>query len=223
VASRRIALSVLLALAVGMGLCLAGCGGGGSSSTTTASAAGTVPEKEAAPHPKPVRAAARRRKARAERQYERQLERERRESLARQARARKRAQEALRRAAARRKAAAARRRKAEFAALPPGCHDRYPQSIHANGGSLPVACGNFGNAWPLTVERGYLRCEESAVDGLLEQAVVFTAPDGTEYGVNGTAQDEGYPQIDPIWKNSGESFAPKVDIGPLIDKGLSLC
>jgi hypothetical protein len=86
-----------------------------------------------------------------------------------------------------------------------------------------VACGNFGKAWPLTVERGYLRCEESTADGPAGQAVVFTSPDGREYGVNGTALDEGYPRINPIWRNSGESWAPKVNIGPLISKGLSLC
>lgn len=108
-----------------------------------------------------------------------------------------------------------RRREAEARKLPAGCHDRYA-NMRPNGATLLVACGNFGDAWPLTAERGALRCEEGRI--------VFTSPEGREYGINGTALDAGYPRIDPIWKDAPSSeYAPKMDLGPLLDRGLELC
>jgi hypothetical protein len=52
--------------------------------------------------------------------------------------------------------------------------------------------------------------------------VVFTAPNGREYAVNGMASGRGYADIDPIWRDA-PGPAPKVSIGPLIDVGLELC
>lgn len=50
-----------------------------------------------------------------------------------------------------------------------------------------------GRTWPLTVDRGQVDCEQ----GML---LTFTAPDGTRYGINGTAQSKlGLPPIDAIW------------------------
>jgi hypothetical protein len=83
-----------------------------------------------------------------------------------------------------------------------------------------VSRAEYGRDWPLTVGRGVLACERP-------QGVTFTAPDGTAYAVNGAAQDYGYPEIDPIWRNSPDQYDPhltlKVNIGPLIDRGLELC
>jgi hypothetical protein len=81
---------------------------------------------------------------------------------------------------------------------------------------IQVSSGQYGSKWPLTVDHGKLRCE-----GDIE--VIFTAPDGTEYGVNGTALDHGFKDIHPIWAVDPSGLTPKKDIGPLIDKGLSLC
>lgn len=82
-----------------------------------------------------------------------------------------------------------------------------------------VTAASFGSSWPLTVPSGTLSCEGSSSS---VQSVVFTAPDGTQYGVNGTAQSVlGLPSIDPIWQD--ESGGLKKDMGPLIDKGRSLC
>lgn len=91
--------------------------------------------------------------------------------------------------------------------------------VVACGGSAadgrPVSKSDYGDEWPLTVDHGTLRCEGAS-------AVVFVAPDGTEYGVNGTALAD-YPEIDPIWANDPSGVAPKVNIGPLITDGLELC
>lgn len=79
-----------------------------------------------------------------------------------------------------------------------------------------VTSEDYGNAWPLTVDEGTLRCEPAG-------QVVFTAPDGTEYAVNGMADTAGYADIDPIWAGSRDPGIPKMSMGPLIDDGLAMC
>jgi hypothetical protein len=70
--------------------------------------------------------------------------------------------------------------------------------------------------WPFTVDVGTLRCR----DGV---SVTFEA-DGTEYGVNGTAQDAGYPSLKPIWADDPElGNGLKVDISEVLDYGRGLC
>ena len=74
--------------------------------------------------------------------------------------------------------------------------------------------------WPLTVDRGYLRCEQPG------RAVVFTTERGRQYGVNGVAQGR-YPSIEPIWApdpdpTMAEAGARK-GIGSLISLGLAMC
>jgi hypothetical protein len=92
---------------------------------------------------------------------------------------------------------------------------------HPGGGSLSVSRTEFGKDWPLTVDRGTLSCDGSGV--------IFTTGEGDEYGVNGTAKGLGYPEIDPIWKENDSYDLPgdgpplRVDISPLIDRGLELC
>lgn len=85
-----------------------------------------------------------------------------------------------------------------------------------------VTRAEFGDEWPFTVASGTLSCDGSRGLG----SVIFTAPDGTRYGLNGTAQDQlGLPAIDPIWRYQPgmAKYELRVDIGPLIDRGLALC
>src|SRR3712207_2618332 len=80
-----------------------------------------------------------------------------------------------------------------------------------------VTADEFGSDWPLTVDEGHLNCEGAG-------AVTFTDPDGNTYAVNGTAQGAtDYAEIDEIWADSSNDFAPKKNIGPLIDRGLEIC
>ncbi len=79
-----------------------------------------------------------------------------------------------------------------------------------------VSAEEFGAEWPLTVPAGELRCEDGS-------SVTFTH-DGTTYAVNGTARGTGrWPDIDPIWAPDPGVEGLKVNIGPLIDRGLALC
>jgi len=79
-----------------------------------------------------------------------------------------------------------------------------------------ISSSDLPGEWMLTVDSGELLC-------IPPKKVVFVAPDGTEYGVNGTAKGFGYPEITPIWKDNPAIEGTKVNIGPLIEEGLKLC
>ncbi|MFJ6787465.1 DUF2511 domain-containing protein [Streptomyces angustmyceticus] len=81
--------------------------------------------------------------------------------------------------------------------------------------SAVVTASRF-EEWPFTVDAGTLHCR----DGM---SVTFEV-NGTEYGVNGTAQDLGYPSVKPIWADDQElGNGLKVDISEVLDYGRSLC
>ncbi|HTU15936.1 MAG TPA: DUF2511 domain-containing protein [Solirubrobacterales bacterium] len=88
-------------------------------------------------------------------------------------------------------------------------------SSRDSSSSGSISQSDLGKKWPLTVDHGTLGC-----DGM---GVLFEAPDGTTYGLNGTAQTMGYPGIDPIWKPDPLGYGLKINIGALMDRGLELC
>jgi len=79
-----------------------------------------------------------------------------------------------------------------------------------------ISNATFQGEWMLTVDSGELLCEAP-------NTVIFIAPDGTKYAVNGTAKSRGYTDIQPIWKDNPQIPGTKVNIGSLIDEGLKLC
>jgi hypothetical protein len=57
-----------------------------------------------------------------------------------------------------------------------------------------IRAADLGDAWPLTVDRGVLRCEVGS-------HVVFRTMDGTDYAVNGSAKGtRRFQPIEAIWK-----------------------
>lgn len=85
--------------------------------------------------------------------------------------------------------------------------------------ALPVSQAEMGDAWPLTVDQGELRCEGSAW-------VTFTSGDQV-YAVNGSARGHaakaGWLDVQSIWRSNPAAPGLKITITPLIDKGLTLC
>lgn len=82
---------------------------------------------------------------------------------------------------------------------------------------IDISKQEFGEDWPLTVDHGTLGCYET-------YGIVFTAPDGIEYTVNGTAKSaDDLKEIDEIWADDPQIDGAKINIGPLIDRGLELC
>ncbi|MGV0748262.1 DUF2511 domain-containing protein [Mycolicibacter minnesotensis] len=76
--------------------------------------------------------------------------------------------------------------------------------------------------WPLTVSEATLMCVRQGVGG--GQQSVTLAANRKMYAVNGTAKSTGqFEDIDEIWANDVAYPGLKVNIGPLLTKGLSLC
>ena len=83
--------------------------------------------------------------------------------------------------------------------------------------SKEVSKDSFAS-WPLTVDKGTLKCVGAGGVGKVTITV-----NGTTYALNGTAKGSGdHKDIDPIWAPA-ETAGLKKDIGPLIAEGLKLC
>jgi hypothetical protein len=90
-------------------------------------------------------------------------------------------------------------------------------SSNLSGKSIEVTEASWHNGtWPLTVDRGILGCTKPPYPG----EVTFNV-EGKPYGLNGTALDQGLPEINPIWRHEGPEL--RVDIGPMIERSLKLC
>ena len=92
--------------------------------------------------------------------------------------------------------------------------------VHA--GTANITESEYGEKWPLTVAGGALSCKPVGSLGI----VTFTA-NGKTYAVNGTAMGQakknGWKEIDEIWKPNPTIPGTKIDMEPILDKGLSLC
>lgn len=93
----------------------------------------------------------------------------------------------------------------------------------ADTSSVTLKVSDFGDAWPFKVPEIVLSC--TLLDGRLH-LVTFTAG-GKTYALNGTARnlakEKGWADIDEIWRDDPAGHGIKVNVGPIIDKGLSLC
>jgi Protein of unknown function (DUF2511) len=74
---------------------------------------------------------------------------------------------------------------------------------------IEVNQSQYANHWPFEVEQARLRCEGKG-------AVILTVR-GTDYAVNGMAASSRYRPIQAV------VIDPKIDIGPIISRGLKLC
>ncbi len=105
-------------------------------------------------------------------------------------------------------------------------HENITRNIQNNITSISKT--DFGKSWPFTVSQGLLSCERGPI--LLFQT------NGKTYGLNAFATENGYKNIDEIRLThqeikkalikaglSPEDTFPKVPLGPIIDKGLTLC
>lgn len=101
-----------------------------------------------------------------------------------------------------------------------GCGVEYGSSVVPKLGVVAIACGNFGPNWPLTVERGFLRCElwPGVFGG--GRIIVFTAADDREYAVNDAGHAVGYPKVVPLLRDPSH---PRLSRQPLVRRGLRLC
>jgi hypothetical protein len=83
-----------------------------------------------------------------------------------------------------------------------------------------ISKNQFGNNWPLTIEKGYLSCNNGRC--------VTLRYEGKIYGLNGVAKtfyknDPDYADINEIWANDTNMYGLKMSIAPLIEEGLKMC
>ncbi|MFI5493474.1 DUF2511 domain-containing protein [Actinoplanes sp. NPDC051859] len=77
-----------------------------------------------------------------------------------------------------------------------------------------VSAENFGHLWPLSVDHGTIECRPGT-------QAVFVAEDGTEYALNGKAEQAGIRSVDDI--RAQGSSASDVSIGALLTRTMKLC
>lgn len=86
----------------------------------------------------------------------------------------------------------------------------------AVGGSFDagttVKAGEFGEAWPLTVPKGIVRCETGG-------EITFQT-DGTTFTLTRSPGDSAYSDISAIRTTGVDG---PMDLGPLVERGVRLC
>jgi hypothetical protein len=89
----------------------------------------------------------------------------------------------------------------------------------AHAASVTISKQEYGNDWPFSCEKGILSCEQNGL-------VTFTTG-GKTYAINGAARTaaerRGWNEVHPIWRNNPEFPGTKINIGPIIRRGLDLC
>jgi|SRR6267143_4487554 len=96
-------------------------------------------------------------------------------------------------------------------------------SSRAIAGTATIRAADYGDRWPFTVSEGIIECTP-----FRESLHVLTFTSGGQtYGLNGTARnlarEKGNAEITVIWKDDPKNGGAKINIGPIIDKALSLC
>lgn len=78
-----------------------------------------------------------------------------------------------------------------------------------------VSKAEFGQRWPLTVEKGELRCDKGAVTIVV---------DGKPYALNAKAQNRHLGgALGPLWAPNPKLEGARMSTGELIGQGLKLC
>jgi hypothetical protein len=98
---------------------------------------------------------------------------------------------------------------------------RVVPTVSRGSGQVVVTKKQYGKRWPFTVPRGILRCH--GLGGGVGE-VMFVMPGVRVYAVNGVARMLLHlPKIDPIWRKDPLIPGARVDISPILDRGLKLC
>lgn len=84
-----------------------------------------------------------------------------------------------------------------------------------------ISADDYGTAWPFTVEEMHLSCLPG------NAVVVMDSETGAMYPLNGIARSKAsalaLEPLDKVWRADPNNSGAKVDLGPLIEKGLQLC
>ena len=88
---------------------------------------------------------------------------------------------------------------------------------------VSVSEKSYDGDWPLTVSEGKIYARTLKPQFGERIAVIFIAPNGREYGLNGTAQSEGYADIHNITRVDTNTISESyMEVSGLISIGLSV-
>ncbi|MCA9233193.1 MAG: DUF2511 domain-containing protein [Planctomycetales bacterium] len=91
--------------------------------------------------------------------------------------------------------------------------------------SSEISRSDLGEDWPLSVPAGTLRCDP--LPGSSTSKLVTFQAGSKVYALNGIARghakSKGWHEIDAIWSEDPEVPGLKLNIQPLIQRGLALC
>jgi hypothetical protein len=91
--------------------------------------------------------------------------------------------------------------------------------------SVKVTSTEFGDKWPFTVNEGVISKEVLEVGGK-KYAILTFITEGKVYALNGFAasriKQRGYLEIEAIWKDNPKIKGAKINIWPIIERGLAL-
>lgn len=94
-----------------------------------------------------------------------------------------------------------------------------PETTASGAAATPeglVTAADFGSAWPFSVASGTLRCHG-------DQLTFSDDRDDIEWALNGTAEANGWPELDDtIWLDD-PSTGHKKSVAPLTSRALALC
>ncbi len=83
-------------------------------------------------------------------------------------------------------------------------------------GGEKITQAEYGDQWPFTVSEGQLLCNAPNY--------VYFKANGQEYAINGAAKQIGaFRPTEEIWRDNPEIPGTKINIGPIISRGLELC
>jgi hypothetical protein len=80
--------------------------------------------------------------------------------------------------------------------------------------SKNVTRTDYGSYWPLTVDTATIGCKG---------ADPYAEVGGVKYALNGTAEADGYPALDPVWAADPTTPGLKLDVSALRINALKLC
>lgn len=94
-------------------------------------------------------------------------------------------------------------------------------SISLAASPILISAEQHGEAWPFTLDEVHLACWD-------RNAVVVMDPEsGQAYALNGSASGRaaelGLEPLEQIWRETGDEWGTRVNVGPIIQEGLKLC
>lgn len=95
----------------------------------------------------------------------------------------------------------------------------------APSATIKVTSAEYGEAWPFTVTSGTVGYEPLQV-GDRKLAILTFESGGKIYALNGIARSRikqrGFLEIDAIWRDNPKIEGLKINISPIIQRGLAL-